>query len=1189
MAVVGEAHVIVRAITNRVKPDIERAFSGIDRIGEREGARISDAFDRGLNSGGGGRGRIFGGKFADEAEAARRKFQRLVQVGYFLGPIITGLVGAIGSLGAGLVTLSTILSRATPAAIALGGALAALAQGALTAVLAFGGVGKAISAGNKATASGVNNARALERAQKRLAEAIKAKEDFEAEITDRNIERQRRLQDVNDALADAQINLQRVGRNYLRAQKRSLDAQEAVTKAREDAKEAIQQLRFELEGGAISEKKARLEFEKARDSLQRVQDLPPNSRARQEAELAFAEAELNLRKAIDRNQDLKKEEAAATKAGVEGSKAVRDASYAAAEAKQAEEDALVDLSREQRDFEKLTIDTAKARKELSYGEFKKQIKEERQELKDAIKEARKDLEDLKKNAGGAASAYQKALQELSPEARKFVEFIVENRKEFQKLRDAAARGLFPGLEVAIQKLIDKLFPVLIPLLEGTGGALANVANKIADVVTEESNLEQLERVWKTGDKLIENFGGAIANLIDLFLTLLDAGRPVIEEFGQWIEDLTGGWAKDAEGNFSTIQTRMEEAATIVKRLAGIFGTLFDAFGSIGESVVNGGALDRLLTYFEEASSDFATLMENMNGDGSLGEYFLKATENATKVLDLLGNIIGEILKLGAGDGVGSFIDSLNEAVDIFGEIGAEIDGALPAFGEFIVEFAKVIKTFTESGSIQTFFEILTGGLEVVNKVFGNETVKKIFLFVAPIFAATRAFALFGKVGFFAFKVFAGGILFPLRAMEKLTTALLKVPGAGGRLVGKFKAFGSAFKGAAASILKPIAKVLGKLKGFFAKILTIVGKFLLTLGRLLMANPWILLIVALIAIVTLVVMNWDKIKEIVGNAMAWISEKVSAVWNAIVEFFKTVGGKIIGAIGDFATSVLEFINKYHPIMVIWRLISENWEAIKTWFVELPGKVLDFIKEFGGKVLEFINKYHPVMILWRLITENWDKIKGWFTSLPGRVKDAIVGLSTKVAEFIRKYHPILILWNKAKELWPTVYQFFKDKLDALIGFFRGLPQRFKNAASGLWDFLKDGFVGILNKMITAWNNFSLRLEVPSNAVTDFFRIGGKGFTINTPDIPPINLASGGVVYPRPGGTLARIAEAGRPERVEPLDENGLSKRDKALVMALAGGGGPGGTTINVYPSEGMNERELAKKVSTELASMMRRGAA
>ena len=69
---------------------------------------------------------------------------------------------------------------------------------------------------------------------------------------------------------------------------------------------------------------------------------------------------------------------------------------------------------------------------------------------------------------------------------------------------------------------------------------------------------------------------------------------------------------------------------------------------------------------------------------------------------------------------------------------------------------------------------------------------------------------------------------------------------------------------------------------------------------------------------------------------------------------------------------------------------------------------------------------------------------------------------------------------------------------------------------------------------------------------------------------------------------IGEAGRPERVEPLDPDGLSKRDKAIISMLAGNGA-GGATINVYPSAGMNERELANLVSKQLAYQMRKGAA
>jgi hypothetical protein len=45
---------------------------------------------------------------------------------------------------------------------------------------------------------------------------------------------------------------------------------------------------------------------------------------------------------------------------------------------------------------------------------------------------------------------------------------------------------------------------------------------------------------------------------------------------------------------------------------------------------------------------------------------------------------------------------------------------------------------------------------------------------------------------------------------------------------------------------------------------------------------------------------------------------------------------------------------------------------------------------------------------------------------------------------------------------------------------------------------------------------------------------------------------------------------------------------MIQMLAGGGG-GGMTINVYPSPGMNESELASMVSRQIAFQLRRGGA
>ena len=179
----------------------------------------------------------------------------------------------------------------------------------------------------------------------------------------------------------------------------------------------------------------------------------------------------------------------------------------------------------------------------------------------------------------------------------------------------------------------------------------------------------------------------------------------------------------------------------------------------------------------------------------------------------------------------------------------------------------------------------------------------------------------------------------------------------------------------------------------------------------------------------------------------------------------------------------------------------------------------------------------------------------------------------------------LWDGIRNLinapWQKLKTFFTTDVKSWI---TGLPAKITSWASGMWDGITSAFRTAINAAIGVWNKLRLTITFPDNlGGVPIPLIGGKSFVLDPPYVSP--LARGGIVSARAGGTLALIGEAGRDERVEPLDPNGLSRRDKALIDYLSGGAG--GTTINVYPSPGMDERELAKKVSRELAFMMRRG--
>ena len=220
--------------------------------------------------------------------------------------------------------------------------------------------------------------------------------------------------------------------------------------------------------------------------------------------------------------------------------------------------------------------------------------------------------------------------------------------------------------------------------------------------------------------------------------------------------------------------------------------------------------------------------------------------------------------------------------------------------------------------------------------------------------------------------------------------------------------------------------------------------------------------------------------------------------------------------------------------------------------------DFFKEIG----DFIGKY--VVPVFEVILVNAINV----------LADVIAGTIKVVAGFFK--------------LFTDPIEGIKLILSGFVSFLKAFVVNPITAAfkiGNIWGFLSDGFKATINKMIKWWNDFSLTLSVPSNVLTKALGIAGKGFTIDTPNITP--LALGGIVPASSGGTLAMIGEAGRPERVEPLDPDGLSKRDKAMIDYLSAGAG--GINITVNPSPGMDERELANLVSRQLAFQLRKGAA
>jgi hypothetical protein len=977
MAIVGDAYIVVKAITTGFESEVRRAASGIDL--DREGRSVGDTFSKGFGRGVGGGLTNSLSTFAASADAARKRFQSLVRTSFIVGPALSVLVSTIGTLVAGLVSLASSLVAAAPSAIVLASALTSVGIAAIGLRAALSGVGKAISAGTKANLAGKKSTDAVEQATKRL----------------------------------------------LLATERVTEAQKDFTDALKDAREEIQQLGFDAEDAALAESKAAIELEKARETLQRVQDLAPNTRARREANLAFQEAELNLRRAKDRNSDLRKEQERLAKSAI-------DAGIK-----------LSSLSEEDKQ-------EALARQTDTYLNAQKNLVDSLRDQKDAEEDVAKARE-----GGTADTSFRDALADLSKEAQGFVKYMVNTFiPSLKTLRDALGRELFSQLESNLERLRTVLFPALRPVLVQLGDDIGKAFTKITDGIVNPRNIEKLNKVIIQSGINIQSYATTLANLYESFLTLLVGAEPLINRFNTFVENKTAFWAdflnlQEASGELTKF---FNKAGDIAARLGSIFGNLFGGISNITKANFSpGGGGYILIEWLDEVLRKFDSFSGSVSGQQALQEYFKDVAVNAKAVLQSLGAFVKIILQAGADPNIARFWDILKGAAPILGSIFTQLNAAGPALAEFIVSLFRFAEVTLTTGAIQNFLGVLTTALNTLSSILASPGVKGLFDFGSRLLAFFLAFGTIAKLVKFAGFVVSGSLI----------------------------AVGNALR----FLASPLAGATGLFSNLKLAVTPLAAAFGVT------ASSMAIALGAITAIVAVLVVAYNKseiFREAVSNLATTFTGTLKGAFDQINSAIERVAPSIGGISGVFK-ALGDFLGRV--IVPIFSFIMVN--AIKQSATVISGLIT---------------------VVGRLITA--------FSGVAGAVQKAF---------------------------------------SIVIGVVRGA----------------------INSLINVWNSTLGRLKITLPKIGPF-----GGGTIGFPTIP--NFAEGGVVYPSSQGTLARVAEAGRPERIEPLDPDGLSKRDKAMIKLLSGEKG-GGMTVNVYPSPGMDETELASLVSRQIAFQLRRGGA
>ena len=702
---IGQANIVIRAVTADFKNDVEKALKDIKPATKRIGEDVGRDFSKSVSKGMGGGGKSPFSRLEKEAEAARKTFNKLIKTGYFLGPAISGAVSAIGDLVLGLFAVGSAVGAAAPALAVLPGLLAAIAQGALTAKLAFGGVAKGVSALLKqktgSAAGGSSNDDAIADARRRLAMVYQQAAE--------------RMAAANDKVRKAQI---------------------ALNQAYEEGAEYLQQLGFDAEDAAIAQSKAAIELERARETLLRTQDVPADSRMRREAELAFKQADLDYRQATDRSNDLAKAQEYAAQTGIEGTKEVQSAKENLAEAE-------ADLVKTQRDNAQDILEAQLA--------LQKALQKTNASSASSV--------DLLKDLSAEARRFAIYIASLKPEFLKLR--AAAGEKLFGPLTVA--------IDMLVMKLFPVLKPMLTEMGGVVGNIARKFAEMLTrvdnlDIIKRVFGGANIEIMRNLGDAFVDVAEGAL-NILDAVAPLTVQFSEFIKKTADaWVGTMR---FKNATGELTKSFERAAEFAKSIGGLFssafGAFKSLGSGASDSGKKIIDAfaGAFDKLKAFADEGNrtgalaEKFDAIADNVIAIGGfLGEvakmfYQISGNEgvmaffNAIKPIPgIFADIFNEMTS--TGQIFGEFLVNISLLLKAFTETGG-----IQMFFQILNGAAKILIAAFNNEIVQKVFLFLAavkgltlafGTLYAISRFFFFSTIKSLALMPAKIFGVNGAIA-----------------------------------------------------------------------------------------------------------------------------------------------------------------------------------------------------------------------------------------------------------------------------------------------------------------------------------------------------------------------------------------------------------------------------------------------------------------
>jgi phage-related protein len=642
---------------------------------------------------------------------------------------------------------------------------------------------------------------------------------------------------------------------------------------------------------------------------------------------------------------------------------------------------------------------------------------------------------------GDGEKFEEALKDLTPNAQAAARALAGMREPLSEIRKSVQQALFQDMAEPLSRL-ERLLPPIKRGLTGIASAQNVMIRNWLKMATSQESVRDTDTILQNVRRGFDNARNSLANFARGFKDFTVVGSSFLPGFGKSIDDVSkrfAEWTRNARET-GEMQQWIQNAIDKLKQLGRITADIWVGFRNIFESLRGGEDFLDIVERLSQGFRDWSEAEETQKTLQSLARVMRVVIDAATELFGQVFRTAGEVFRelepflvtfaqtfaTVVADALRAITPMLKDMARWLSENKAIMVPLAITIISLVTGFKLLATAARGVIAVKESFQALKAGAtiigEVGTKIGGSAKKISTALWESANSAATWVSTMTSKWREAAAQAVVHSAEVS-KAWVKKTAQTAKETAVkwASAAADWIKTWAGAAKAAAVHAAKTavawitnIAKMVAATVAQMAvAVATWVANWVrmaatalaqaarIALAWLIAMGPIVLVIAAVVALVALIILNWDRIKNATKAAWDW-------VWNII----QTVVGWIVDRFTEFVGWLRGIWDG------LWKFVSDIIGQARDIVSGIVDKIIGILRGIGdivGDVVGFFEDIYNGIIGW------FNDLFTWLGDLGKKILDAIGDLSS-------------LLWDSGRQLvqglWDGWESYFDDFRGAVV---------------------------------------------------------------------------------------------------------------------------------------------------------------